>query len=467
MLAALAACLAMANPVPSPTGVLPTKAQLAWHRMEYTGFLHFTVNTFTDREWGHGDEPESTFNPTDFNADQIASVAKRAGMKGLILTAKHHDGFCLWPTKTTPHNVSNSPFKRDVVKLVSEACKKAGLKFGVYLSPWDRNNAHYGKPEYIGLYREQLRELLTNYGPIFEVWHDGANGGDGYYGGARETRKIDPSTYYDWPTTWALVHKLQPQAVIFSDVGPGCRWVGNEDGVAGDPCWATFTPTAPDPGKQPAPGYCRTEKSPNGSPDGKFWLPAECDVSIRPGWFWHASENQKVKTPEQLKALYFKSVGRGANLLLNIPPDRRGRIHEADERSLLGFRELLDAAFAHDLARKAAVKPKEAGKATDGKRDTYWSATRGQSLVLDFKKPVEFNTIRLREAIQMGQHIEHVVVSFWSKDRWEPLTECSTVGNCRLIQIEPVSTNRVRFQFEGKAVAVSDIGLFLDPNEAP
>ena len=205
---------------PKPYGAIPSKAQLAWHEMEYYGFLHFTTNTFTDREWGLGSEPESIFNPTDFDADQIATVAKNSGMRGLILTCKHHDGFCLWPTKTTKHHVGNSPFKRDVVKLISQACEKQKLKFGIYLSPWDRNNSEYGKPSYISIYREQLRELLTNYGPIFEVWHDGANGGDGYYGGAQETRKIDPTTYYDWPNTWKLVRELAPNAVIFSDVGP-------------------------------------------------------------------------------------------------------------------------------------------------------------------------------------------------------------------------------------------------------
>ena len=220
---------------PAPYGAVPSARQLRWHELEFYGFLHFTVNTFTDKEWGYGDEDPSLFNPTEFDADRIVENLASSGMKGVILTAKHHDGFCLWPTRTTDHCVRNSRWrggKGDVVRDISNAARKAGLKFGVYLSPWDRNNAQYGRPEYINTYRNQLRELLTTYGPIFEVWHDGANGGDGYYGGAREKRQIDRRTYYDWPKTWDMVRSLQPDACIFSDVGPDIRWVGNEKGIA-------------------------------------------------------------------------------------------------------------------------------------------------------------------------------------------------------------------------------------------
>jgi alpha-L-fucosidase len=241
----LLAQIAHAVNAPAPYGPVPSERQLHWHAMEMYGFCHFTVNTFTDREWGHGDEAESVFNPTDFDADQIARTFKEAGMKGLILTAKHHDGFCLWPSKFTEHSVKNSPWrggKGDVVKELSEACKRAGIEFGIYLSPWDRNQKDYGRPEYVTYYRNQLRELMTNYGDLF-VWFDGANGGDGYYGGARETRKIDNRTYYGWPETWKLVRELQPNACMFSDGGPDMRWVGNENGVAGDPCWATMDTT--------------------------------------------------------------------------------------------------------------------------------------------------------------------------------------------------------------------------------
>lgn len=476
---ALMSALSMTGP-PKPYGATPSDRQLSWHAMEYYGFLHFTVNTFTDREWGLGDEPESVFNPTDFDADQIASVAKKAGMKGLILTCKHHDGFCLWPTKTTDHNVSRSPFKKDVVKLMSEACRKHGLKFGVYLSPWDRNNAHYGKPEYLAIYRQQLRELLTQYGPIFEVWHDGANGGDGYYGGARETRKIDQTQYYDWPNTWKLTRDLAPNAVIFSDVGPDVRWVGNENGVAGDPCWATFTPQAPESGRAAAPGFSVADIAQNGTRDGGTWLPAECDVSIRPGWFWHAREDGKVKSPEQLKDLYFKSVGRGANLLLNIPPDRRGQIHPADEKALLGFRKLLDDMEAHKLPRPNTTVSNVRGKDQkfaaqnlfDGSRNTYWAtddAIHEAWVILDYKKPVTFNTVRIREAIQLGQRIESFAIDIMRGGKWEQIVSGQSIGNCRLVQIEPETTQQVRLRITKSAACpcLSELSLFLDPNETP
>jgi alpha-L-fucosidase len=257
--------------------------------MEYTAFLHFTVNTFTDKEWGYGDEDPNIFQPARFDADAIAIALQSAGVAGFILTCKHHDGFCLWPTKTTDHSIRGSSWKGgqgDIVRELSDAARRAGLKFGVYLSPWDRNNPQYGTPGYLDIYRRQLTELLTQYGPIFEVWHDGANGGDGYYGGAREKRTIDKRTYYDWPKTWDLVRKLQPQAVIFSDVGPDIRWVGNERGIAGDPCWAAYDPVAADGGPA-SPGDVRERESPTGTRHGSHWLPAECDVSIRPGWFWH------------------------------------------------------------------------------------------------------------------------------------------------------------------------------------
>lgn len=464
---------------PKPYGAVPSPAQLAWHQLEFYGFLHFTVNTFTDREWGTGDEPESVFNPTAFDADQIANVAKMAGMKGLILTAKHHDGFCLWPTKTTGHNVSRSPFKKDVVQLMSRACKKAGLKFGVYLSPWDRNNAGYGTSEYIKTYRAQLTELLSQYGPIFEVWHDGANGGDGYYGGARETRRIDQTTYYDWPNTWKLVRQLQPNAVIFSDVGPDIRWVGNEGGYAGDPCWSTFEPRAPEGGKTAAPGFSIADIAETGTRGRGAWLPAECDVSIRPGWFWHEKENGSVKSPEKLKELYFKSVGHGASFLLNVPPDRRGRIHAEDQKSLLGFHKLLSDLENSKLAPPNSVKASdtrgagyEAKCLFDNSRTTYWAThddvTRSE-VVLDFDHVVSFNTFRLREAIALGQRIDGYAVDVWDGEGWSTIAEGQSIGNCRLAQFEPVSTRKVRLRITKAAACpcVSEFSLFLDPNESP
>ncbi|HEY2017372.1 MAG TPA: alpha-L-fucosidase, partial [Bryobacteraceae bacterium] len=352
LLAAMPAAFARAASQLAPYGAIPTERQLHWHALETTAFLHFTVNTFTDKEWGYGDEDPNLFNPTAFDADPIVSALAAAGMRGVILTAKHHDGFCLWPTATTEHSVRASSWragKGDVVREISEAARRRNLKFGVYLSPWDRNTPRYGTPEYIPMYRAQLTELLTHYGPIFEVWHDGANGGDGFYGGAREKRTIDKRTYYDWPGTWDLVRRLQPDAVIFSDVGPDVRWVGNEKGIAGEPSWATYDPVGMDGGAA-SPGDVRDKESPVGHRHGSKWLPAECDVSIRPGWFWHEKENARVKTPAQLIDLYYKSVGRGANLLLNVPPNREGLLSPEDVASLKAFGEYRRATFGKNLA---------------------------------------------------------------------------------------------------------------------
>ena len=293
--------------------------------MEFYGFLHFTVNTFTDKEWGYGDEDPAVFHPTAFDPDQIARTAREAGMAGLILTCKHHDGFCLWPSEHTEHSVKNSPWKAgkgDVVRDISDACRRHGLKFGVYLSPWDRNHATTDARPTSPTTRRSSGNCSPAMAPIFEVWFDGANGGDGYYGGARETRRIDASTYYEWPKIWEIVRDLQPQANLHSDYGPDSRWVGNEDGVAGDPCWATLAD------ERLAFGSADTARLNRGDRPGALWVPAECDVSIRPGWFYHPKEDGRVKSPEALMDLYYASVGRGATLLLNVPPDRTGRIHE-------------------------------------------------------------------------------------------------------------------------------------------
>ncbi len=313
---------------PKPYGALPTQRQLNWQEMERYCFLHFTVNTFTDLEWGLGSEKESVFNPTNFDADQIVSTIANHGFKGAILTCKHHDGFCLWPSKYTEHSVKNSPWKNgkgDVVKEISAACKKYGIKFGIYLSPWDRNSALYGKSEYITYYRNQLRELLSNYGELFEVWLDGANGGTGYYGGANEKREIDPKTYYDWKNTFATIRKLQPNAVIFSDIGPDVRWCGNERGFVKDSCWATYTPHGRN-GDSPGFGYTNYTEGETGTINGENWIPAEVDVSIRQGWFYHPEEDKKVRSLESLKEIYFKSVGNGACWNLNVPPTVPARL---------------------------------------------------------------------------------------------------------------------------------------------
>ena len=464
--------------LPKPYGPLPSERQLRWHEMEFYGFVHFTVNTFTDREWGQGDEPESVFNPTDFDADQIAGVAKMAGMKGLILTCKHHDGFCLWPSKYTEHCVKNSPWKDgkgDVVKELSEACRRQGLKFGVYLSPWDRNHKDYARPEYITYYRNQLRELLTNYGDIFTVWFDGANGGDGYYGGAREMRRIDNRTYYDWPNTWSIVREKMPMAVMFSDAGPDFRWVGNESGIAGDPCWATLDMSKPNrhPGGT-------NEGLNSGERPGTAWLPAECDVSIRPGWFYHAKEDAQVKAPAQLLDIYYKSVGRGACLNLNIPPDRRGRIADPDIASLREFRRILDTTFAKNLAEKAKLTASSvrgndqkfaAANVLDTDRQTYWATdddVTTPELVLDLGGAVTFDVVSLREYLPLGQRIDMFALDSWQDGQWREFAHGTSIGNHRLVRGEPITTTKVRVRITKAAAcpAISELGLYREPTGA-
>jgi alpha-L-fucosidase len=471
------ASLARPNMPPSPYGVLPSLPQLHWSELGFYNFLHFTVNTFTDKEWGEGDEDPAIFNPTAFDADAICSVLKDAGSKGVILTCKHHDGFCLWPTKTTEHSIRHSPYKNgqgDIVRELSDAAARAGLKFGVYLSPWDRNNAAYGTHAYIDLYRRQLSELLTEYGPIFEIWHDGANGGNGYYGGARETRTIDKVHYYDWPNTWALARQLQPNAVIFSDVGPDIRWVGNEKGIAGETCWATYSPVAADGGTA-VPGDVREKESTVGTRNGKLWLPAECDVSIRPGWFWHAAENAKVKTAQQLFDLYCVSTGRGASFLLNVPPDRRGLIHEADAESLRGFGRTMNATFASNLAYDAHVKASNvrAGNKQfhpehllDHKSERYWATDDNVTqaeVVFELRRTISFDLVRLREAIALGQRIGGFSVEYWKDDDWSTFGAGTSIGNCRILRSpEPVNSNRVRLKITESAacLALSEFSLF-------
>jgi alpha-L-fucosidase len=461
---------------PAPYGPLPTERQLRWHEMEFYGFLHFTVNTFTDKEWGYGDESEKVFNPTAFDADQIVRTARDGGMKGLILTTKHHDGFCLWPSQYTEHCVKNSPWKDgkgDVVKEISEACRKYGLRFGVYLSPWDRNHKQYARPEYITYYRNQLRELLSNYGDIFTVWLDGANGGDGFYGGARETRRIDNRVYYDWPNTWRIVRELMPMAVMFSDAGPDFRWVGNEAGIAGDPCWATLDLTRP--GRYPGGS---SEGLNSGERPGTAWLPAECDVSIRPGWFYHASEDSRVKTPSKLLDIYYKSVGRGACLNLNLPPDRRGQIHENDRKSLLEFRRILNETFATNLAaaaRLTASSTRGGGAKSfapenllDGTRASYWATEEGVTnaeLVLDLGKPATFNVVDLRECLPLGQRVEAFALDQWKEGAWQEFAKGTSIGNRRLLRSSYVQTEKVRLRITRASAepALSELGLYAEP----
>jgi alpha-L-fucosidase len=357
------------------------------------------------------------------------------------------------------------------VKEISEACRRHGLKFGVYLSPWDRNHKDYARPEYITYYRNQLRELLTNYGSIFELWFDGANGGDGFYGGARERRNIDNRTYYDWTNTWQIVRKLQPMACMFSDGGPDIRWIGNESGFAGETCWATVDRAGT------LPGHADGNNLVHGQRRGADWLPGEVDVSIRPGWFYHPNENAQVRSPANLMKIYFESVGRGANLILNIPPDRRGLIHENDVKSLRGWRKLVDATFAKDLAQGVQATASNvrgndekfaAANATDGKADTYWAtddAVTTPELVLEFAAPVTFNVARVCEYLPLGQRIDAIAVDAWYGSRWQPFATATSVGNQRLLPGKNMTASKVRLRVIKAAAcpAISEFALFLSP----
>ncbi len=481
VLALAVSLTALSQTAPAPSGPLPTARQLRWHEMEMYGLVHFGLNTFQDREWGDGDASPQLFNPDQFDADQIVLAAKAGGLKGLVLVAKHHDGFALWPTATTDYNITRSPWRNgggDIVLEFQRACARHGLKFGVYCSPWDRNHKDYGTSLYLKAYREQLRELYTRYGELFVSWHDGANGGDGYYGGARERRLIDRTTYYDWDTTWAMTRRLQPGAVIFSDIGPDIRWVGNEKGFAAETSWATFMPVAPDGIGKAAPGYSKDAEAPGGHRQGQFWIPAECDVPLRRGWFYHEDQDNTVKTAGQLLDLYFKSVGRGANLDLGLAPDKRGLLHEKDVSALAEFGQQLSRMFGVNLAASARfeasnVRGKDLrlfgpAQLVDQDRYSYWATddnvtTAQLTINLGFART--FKIIRLRENIKLGQRIEAFAVDAWIGTGWKEIATATSIGANRLIRLpENVTTSRVRLRITQSPVciALSDFGLFVE-----
>jgi len=397
--------------------VVPSSQQLAWQESELTMFLHFGVNTFTDREWGEGNEDPAIFNPTELDTDQWVSVAKEAGFKYMIITAKHHDGFCLWQSKYTEHSVKNSLWKNgrgDVVRELSESCRKTGLKFGVYLSPWDRHEPTYGdSPAYNQHFRNQLSELLTDYGDVAEVWFDGACG-EGPNGKRQE---------YDWKSYSDLIRKLQPNALI-AICGPDIRWVGNEDGVARETEWSVQ----------------------NG-----VWYPAECDVSIRPGWFWHADQDDKVKSLEHLIDIYYKSVGRNSVLLLNVPPNNRGLIADPDIKRLREFRSVLDRTFAVDFAegKSAIADSAQSGhpayNAVDGKGDTYWQPEKNMgSVEIDLGAPYTFNVAMIKEYIALGQRVEAYSIEGYDGKEWRLIVKGTTIGHKKLDQFDDFTGSKIR-----------------------
>jgi len=453
LLATSASALALGAPVaasaaataPAVARPRPTPQQLAWQREELALFVHYTVNTYTDREWGEGDESPRAFAPTDLDARQWARAAKAGGFRSLILTAKHHDGFCLWPTATTAHSVRSSPWRDghgDVVREFVDACRGEGLGVGFYLSPWDRHEPRYGSGKaYDDFYIAQLTELLSGYGPVVEVWFDGANGE-----GPNGRRQA-----YDWPRIHRTVRALQPDAVIFSDAGPDVRWIGNERGVAGSTCWATV-----DPARVPYPGYDRPwvgEALQQGDPHGRAWRPGETDVSIRPGWFWHAAEDAKVRSADNLLDLYCSSVGRNSKLLLNVPPTRAGRFHDTDVARLAEFARKREALFAGGNllagARVRASGGAAPGRALDGEAESFWQADARECwLEFELDTAIEFDLLCLQEAIAHGQHVASHRFEIWRDDGWQTVAWGTTIGCKRLERFEPVRARRLRLAIE-------------------
>ena len=427
---------------PKPYGAVPTHAQLAWQQMEYNMFVHFGPNTFSGLEWGHGTEAEDLFAPTELDCRQWAATAKAAGMKGIIITAKHHDGFCLWPNPESTHTVAQSSWrdgKGDVLAELSAACKEYGLKFGVYISPWDRNDPAYGTPEYNGKFARTLADVHGGrYGEIFEQWFDGACG-EGPDGKKQE---------YDWPLFHSVVRQYSPDAIMFSDVGPGCRWVGNERGIACETNWSTLDTD----GFTPGAGAPPRDTLQQGNVYGAHWIPAETDVSIRPGWFWRESENDRVKSVEDLMNIWISSVGRNSLLLLNVPPDTRGRIHEIDSLRLMEFRAAREAAFGTDLAEGAKICKRRGGRVWEIELPEYRT----------------INMIQLQEDISLGQRISSFEVQIQNFDvamatgGWWTIAEGTTIGYKRIIPIEPRKARKLRVVVTGSHArpVLSGISLF-------
>lgn len=459
---------------PESFGPLPTQKQLDWHEMEFYAFVHFSLNTFTNKEWGYGDESPELFNPTNLDVRQWARVVKAAGMKGIILVAKHHDGFCLWPSAYTERSVKNSPWqngKGDLVKELAAACKEYDLKLGLYLSPWDRNRADYGKPEYVTYFRNQLKELLTNYGDVFEMWFDGANGGDGYYGGANETRKINTLEYYNWDETYKLIYKIAPKTLVWG-VGPSeARWIGNEEGRAGKTNWSLLRQ------KDELAGKVNYTEFMSGHENGEKWVPGEADVSIRPGWFYHAVEDDKVRPLDEMVDIYYESIGRNATLLLNLPVDRRGLVHENDEARLKEFVATIKEDFKTELLAGSKITadntrgnnnqfaPKNV---VDGNKDTYWATDdniKTASIVFEFDKPKAVDRILLQEYIKLGQRVKAFTVEAKVDGKWITIANETTIGYKRILRIERITASAIKINItDSKAsIIISNIAAYNAP----
>jgi len=455
-----------ANPIeaPKPYGAIPSKRQIAYSKSELIGILHLSLNTYTDKEWGYGDENVSTFNPTQFDARQIVQAAKSAGLKRLIIVAKHHCGFCLWPSAYNSNfSIKNTPWRKgkgDMVRELVDACRDANIEVGIYLSPWDRNHKDYGTQAYVDYYHQQLRELLSNYGPVSEVWFDGANGGDGYYGGFRGKRAIDGKTYYQWDKVMQIVRTLQPDAVCFNQAD--IRWVGNEKGYAGDPCWST-----------------QGSKDDTGDRNGNSWMPAEADFPLRKGWFWHRDE--KPKSPAYLVNRYFSTVGRNAVMDLGIAPDCRGVICDDDLASLSGFGKRLRAIFKTNLAEQAkatasnvrgndpAYSPTNVIRGNN--TGLYWATddhVTNAELTLDFGRPTQFNIVSLREHTPLGQRVDNWALDSWSEGQWKEFSKGTGISSRRLWRGEPVTTTKLRLRILNASAcpAISEVSVYLEPESS-
>lgn len=466
-------------PEPSAFGPVPNENQLSVMDMETYAFLHYSLNTYTGEEWGYGNEDPALFNPSFLDARQWARTCKEAGMKGIIFTAKHHCGFCMWPSEFTEYSVKNSPWKDgqgDVVRELAEACKEEGLRFAVYLSPWDRNHAGYATQEYVDYFRNQLRELLSNYGDMFEVWFDGANGGNGWYGGADETRNIAPG-YYGWDKTFALVRELQPGICIWGDHSSGAdlRWCGTEAGFIGDPDWSLLKKDEP----------CTIDMRLHGVEDGDMWITAESDVSIRPGWFYHESEDGDVKDVAKLMDIYYKTVGRNGTLILNFPITPDGLIHPTDSTNGAAFKAMVDKVFSENLAKGAKAKATNvrgnsrkyaASLVLDDDPESYWACDDGTnmaSIEIDLGKDVTFNRFMVQEYVKKGQRVKNFELEALVGGTWVRLEDelcegqngLTTIGRKRIICFPDVTASKIRFTVvDSKACPlISGIGVYHAP----
>lgn len=467
LIAAIVPVIAFKTEPPAPLNPVPSPSQIRWHEWEFIAFIHFNMNTFTDYEWGFGTEDPDLFNPSDLDCRQWACICRAAGMKAVILTAKHHDGFCLWPSKFTDHSVKSSAWRAgrgDVVKDLAQACREFGLKLGIYISPWDRHEPTYGdSPKYNEYFKNQLTELLTGYGPVAEVWWDGACGE-----GPNGRRQV-----YDWQGYKELVRELQPDAVIFAppDIVPDIRWVGNENGYADPTNWCRLHEDEIE-----TEHVLRAELG-TGHRNGAYWIPAECDVSIRPGWYYHADQDDKVKSLEHLLDIYYGSVGRGGVLLLNLPVDRRGLVHENDEARLMELKRILDLTFEDNLAEGAALTASNIrggdssyapSNVLDGDRGTYWAVddeVLSATLELRLKKTRLFNRVMLQEYIELGQRVEAFNVEVFEEGEWKNLAKGTTIGYKRILRTRPACTDRVRLNITSSLACptLSSFGLFVTP----